>query len=170
MKFPIKGELCLLDLLNKYPFNPVRPPLCSVRGRLCSFFNLAINLGILTGFVISSYVPYHVIPCVVIVLPMLYIFLSTRFPETPQQLLRWEREEAAQQSLKYYRNCDGPAASKDSQNGYQKEYDEMRQAIQQQMKDENKEGLTMADFCKHHKRLGLCTLSSLLASLHGFHR
>lgn len=160
----------LLELPHKSPFNRIRSPLCSVRGRLCSFFNLAINLGILTGFVISSYVPYHVIPCVVIVLPLLYIFLSTRFPETPQQLIRWEKEEAAQQSLKYYRNCDGPSPSKESQNGFQKEYDEMRQAIQQQMKDEDKEGLTMADFCKLHKHLRLCTVSLFLVSIHGFDR
>lgn len=110
-------------------------------------------MGILTGFVISSHVPYHVIPCVVIALPFIYLFLSTRFPETPQQLLRWKREEAAEQSLKYYRNCDGYAPSKDSLSGFQKQYDEMRQAIQQQMKDEDKISLTAADFCKLHKRM-----------------
>ncbi|KAH8403345.1 hypothetical protein KR222_011072, partial [Zaprionus bogoriensis] len=119
----------------------------SVRGRLCSFFNLALNVGVMTGFIVSSYVPYHVIPCSVVILPVLYLLLSTRFPETPQQLLRWEREEAAQQALKYYRNCDGPAPSKESLSGFQKEFDEMRLAIQQQLKNANREGLTAADFC-----------------------
>lgn len=66
-------------------------------------------------------------------------------------MIRWEREEAAERSLKYYRNCDGSAASKESLSEFQKQYDEMRQAIQQQMKDEGKEKLTMADFCKLHK-------------------
>ncbi|KAH8391771.1 hypothetical protein KR215_002775 [Drosophila sulfurigaster] len=119
----------------------------SVRGRLCSFFTLAINTGIFIGFIISSYVPYHVIPCAVVALPLLYLFMSTRFPEPPQQLLRWGREEEAQKSLKYYRNCDGPAPSAEAQRGYQKQFDEMRQAIQAQLKEQNNESLTLADFC-----------------------
>ncbi|EDW63941.1 facilitated trehalose transporter Tret1 [Drosophila virilis] len=119
----------------------------SIRGRLCSFFTLAVNTGILLGFIISSYVPYHVIPCVVVVLPLCYLLLATRFPETPQQLLRWGRDEDAQRSLKFYCNCDGPTPSKESERAYQKQFDEMRQAIQQQTKDEHNEGLTIADFC-----------------------
>lgn len=131
---------------------------CSVRGRLCSFFNLALNFGVLTGFIISSYVPYHVIPCAVVILPVLYLLLTTRFPETPQQLLRWQRNEAAQQSLRYYRNCDGPAPSKESLSSFQKEFDEMRLAIQQQLKDRSKEGLTIADFCKQLLLFRPCSL------------
>lgn len=84
----------------------------------------------------------------VVVLPLCYLLLATRFPETPQQLLRWGREEDAQRSLKFYCNCDGPTPSKESERAYQKQFDEMRQAIQQQTKDEHNEGLTIADFCK----------------------
>lgn len=142
----------------------------SVRGRLCSIFNLILNFGVLTGFIISSYVPYHVIPCAVVILPILYLLLTTRFPETPQQLLRWERDEAAQQSLMYYRNCDGPAPSKESVSGFQKAFDEMRLAIQQQLADQNKEGLTIADFCKQQIRFSGLYGSLYLIPFDGFVR
>ncbi|KAM8716065.1 hypothetical protein ACLKA7_003017 [Drosophila subpalustris] len=119
----------------------------SVRGRLCSFFNLAMNIGIMIGFIISSYVPYHVIPCAVVALPLLYLVLSTRFPEPPQQLLRWGREEAAQRSLMYYRNCDGPSPSNEAQRSYLKQFDEMKHAINQQVKEQSNESLSLSDFC-----------------------
>ncbi|XP_023165976.2 facilitated trehalose transporter Tret1 isoform X2 [Drosophila hydei] len=115
--------------------------------RLCSFFTLAINIGIMVGFIIASHVPYHVIPFVVISLPLCYLLLTTRFPETPQQLLHWGREEDAKRSLKYYCNCDGPAPSKESERAYQKQFDEMRDGLLQQVKEDGNEGLTMADFC-----------------------
>ena len=82
------------------------------------------------------------------VLPICYLFLTTRFPETPQQLLRWGREEDAKRSLKFYCNCDGSAPSKEAEQAYQKEFEEMREAIIQKAKDDDNEGLTMADFCK----------------------
>ncbi|KAH8403344.1 hypothetical protein KR222_011071, partial [Zaprionus bogoriensis] len=129
----------------------------SVRGRLSSFFILTINMGTLVGFIVSTYVPYHVIPCVVIVMPVLYLLLTTQYPETPQQLLRWERDEAAQKSLKYYRNCDGLAPSKESLSGFQKQFDEMRVAIQQQLEDQHKEGLSAADFCNKRALKGILT-------------
>ncbi|XP_017966000.1 facilitated trehalose transporter Tret1-like [Drosophila navojoa] len=118
----------------------------SIRGRLCSFFTLALNMGILLGFIIASHVPYHVIPFIVIALPFCYLLLTARLPESPQQLLRWGREEDAKRALKYYCNCDGPTPSKESERAYQKQFEDMRDALQQQTKDSGNEGLTMSDF------------------------
>ncbi|EDW03491.1 facilitated trehalose transporter Tret1 [Drosophila grimshawi] len=119
----------------------------SIRGRLCSLCSLAMNLGILSGFIISSYVPYHIIPRVVILLPLCYLLLATRYPEVPQQLMRRGRIEDAERSLKYYWNCDGPAPSKEAERACQKQFNEMRESLLQQGKESSNDGLTVADFC-----------------------
>ncbi|KAH8267473.1 hypothetical protein KR018_006737 [Drosophila ironensis] len=129
----------------------------SIRGRLCSFFTLTMNTGILVGFIVSSHVPYHVIPCAVVGLPILYVLLATRYPEPPQQLLRWEREEEAQKSLRFYRRCDGPNVSKEAERAYQKEFDEMRLAIRQQNKDSDDKGVSIKDFCNKRSLKALAT-------------
>ncbi|ALC39234.1 CG14605, partial [Drosophila busckii] len=128
-----------------------------IRGRLCSFFNLAINTGIMVGFVVAAHVPYHLIPQIVVALPLLYLLLCLRYPETPQQLLRWGDEAAAQRSLKYYCNCSSVALDKDAQ----KQFEEMRQAIEQQLKQSNGLGLSCADFCKLQHTLSLAITSLL---------
>ncbi|XP_034667779.1 facilitated trehalose transporter Tret1 [Drosophila subobscura] len=129
----------------------------SIRGRLCSFFTLTMNTGIMVGFIVASHIPYHVIPCAVVGLPVLYLFLATRFPETPQQLLVWSREEEAQKALKYYRHCDGPQVTKEQEREYQKQFDEMRLAIQQRSKDAGNVGLSMADFCNKRALKAMAT-------------
>ncbi|XP_017858727.1 PREDICTED: facilitated trehalose transporter Tret1-like [Drosophila arizonae] len=134
----------------------------SIRGRLCSFFNLAINLGILLGFIISSHVPYHVIPCAVVALPLSYLLLATRYPETPQQLLRWGREEDAKRSLKFYCNCDGPSPTRDSLYAYHKQFEELRESLQQQAKSSSTVGLSMADFCNKRALKAIVTGVTLM--------
>ncbi|XP_039479065.1 facilitated trehalose transporter Tret1 [Drosophila santomea] len=129
----------------------------SIRGRLCSFFTLTMNTGIMVGFVVSSHIAYHVIPCAVVGLPLLYVFLATRYPEPPQQLIRWKREEEAEKSLRFYRRCDGPNVSKEAERAYQKELDEMRLAIQQQNKDSDDNGLSMSDFLTKRSLKALAT-------------
>ena len=63
----------------------------------------SINLGILMGFIISTHVDYFVIPCIVIVLPLIFLILAYQLPETPQQLLRkGNREQMAEESYRYY--------------------------------------------------------------------
>jgi len=73
-----------------------------------------MNTGIMVGFVVSSHIAYQVIPCAVVGLPLLYVFLATRYPEPPQQLIRWQQVEEAEQSLRFYRRCDGPSVSKEA--------------------------------------------------------
>lgn len=129
----------------------------SIRGRLCSFFTLTMNTGIMVGFVVSSHIAYHVIPCAVVGLPVLYVLLATRYPEPPQQLIRWKREEEAEKSLRYYRRCDGPNVSKEEERAYQKHFDEMRLAIQQQNNDTDDNGLSMSDFLTKRSLKALAT-------------
>ncbi|EDV57599.1 facilitated trehalose transporter Tret1 [Drosophila erecta] len=129
----------------------------SIRGRLCSFFTLTMNTGIMVGFIVSSHIAYHVIPCAVVGLPVLYVFLATRYPEPPQQLMRWKRDEEAEKSLRFYRRCDGPNVSKEAERAYQKQLDEMRLAIQEQNKDSNDNGLSMSDFLTKRALKALAT-------------
>ncbi|XP_032569884.1 facilitated trehalose transporter Tret1 [Drosophila sechellia] len=129
----------------------------SIRGRLCSFFTLTMNTGIMVGFVVSSHIAYHVIPCAVVGLPVLYVFLATRYPEPPQQLIRWKREEEAEKSLRYYRRCDGPNVSKEEERAFQKQLDEMRLAIKQQNKDSDDNGLSISDLLTKRSLKALAT-------------
>uniref|UniRef100_A0A1B0GG41 Major facilitator superfamily (MFS) profile domain-containing protein n=1 Tax=Glossina morsitans morsitans TaxID=37546 RepID=A0A1B0GG41_GLOMM len=79
----------------------------SIRGRLTSLFGLTINLGTLFGYILSSHVRYHNIPWIVLPLPCLFLFLVTRYPETPQFLLRAGKEKRAEQAFIFYqgRRC-----------------------------------------------------------------
>ncbi|XP_017075855.1 LOW QUALITY PROTEIN: facilitated trehalose transporter Tret1 [Drosophila eugracilis] len=129
----------------------------SIRGRLCSFFTLTMNTGIMVGFVVSSHIAYHVIPCAVVGLPVLYVILATRYPEPPQQLIRWQREEEAERSLRFYRRCDGPNVPKEEERAYQKQFDEMRVAIQQQHKDTDDNSLALSDFLTKRSLKALAT-------------
>ncbi|XP_067620069.1 uncharacterized protein [Eurosta solidaginis] len=79
----------------------------NIRGRLTSLFTLTLNAGMLTGYIVSAHVPYHIIPLVVILLPLIFLFTETYFPETPSYLLHRGREEQAQESLKFYMNYKG---------------------------------------------------------------
>ncbi|XP_065084159.1 facilitated trehalose transporter Tret1-like [Ochlerotatus camptorhynchus] len=75
----------------------------SIRGSLGSFFILFINLGTFVSFVVGSYLSYHITSYILIVLPIVFLLCFINFPETPQHLIRCNKIEAAECSLKYLR-------------------------------------------------------------------
>ncbi|XP_037957109.1 facilitated trehalose transporter Tret1-like [Teleopsis dalmanni] len=102
----------------------------NVRGRLTSLFILTINTGILVGYILSSHLPYKVIPCVAVVLPILYLTTATWYPETPLHLLRRGRYAEAENALKFYRNFE-PNSKVEIQQ-FNTAFAEMKDGIMQQ--------------------------------------
>ncbi|XP_033164260.1 facilitated trehalose transporter Tret1-2 homolog isoform X3 [Drosophila mauritiana] len=76
----------------------------SVRGTLGSFFMMTLCSGITVGFVLVYCLSYHVLPCVVVFLPILYLCLIIPLPEPPQDLLKRGYEEKAEKSFCFYKN------------------------------------------------------------------
>ncbi|XP_039951903.1 facilitated trehalose transporter Tret1-like [Bactrocera tryoni] len=113
-----------------------------IRGRLTSLFTLALNAGMLVGYIFSSYVPYHIIPMAVILLPVLYLGIALYFPETPSYLLRCEREEEAEKSLKFYLN--NKTSTKLELEQFNIKYAELKSAVKQQRAQS--EAVTLRDF------------------------
>ncbi|XP_023296254.1 facilitated trehalose transporter Tret1-like [Lucilia cuprina] len=77
----------------------------NIRGTLSTMLMLSVNFGILTGFILSSYLDYHLIPFLTISLPIIYLVGSYFFPETPQHLLHKKNYNDAEKSFRFYRNC-----------------------------------------------------------------
>ncbi|XP_055848186.1 uncharacterized protein LOC129913473 [Episyrphus balteatus] len=113
-----------------------------IRGTLCSIFIFTLNIGMLVGNIIASHVPYLIIPCAVIVLPVLFLIIIVQFPETPQFLLRQNLNNAAEKSLKYYTNIN--ANNKDELQQFEVNFNEMKELI---LSSKNKESFSLMDFC-----------------------
>ncbi|XP_014100018.3 facilitated trehalose transporter Tret1 [Bactrocera oleae] len=114
----------------------------TIRGRLTSLFTLSLNGGMLFGYILSSYVPYHIIPMAVILLPVLYLLIAIYFPETPSYLLHCGKEEEAEKSLKFYLNYK--ALTKLETEQFNIKYAELKSAVKQQRAQSD--AVTLRDF------------------------
>ncbi|KAJ6649315.1 Facilitated trehalose transporter Tret1 [Pseudolycoriella hygida] len=76
----------------------------SVRGALGSLLMVTSNVGILLSFMAGHYLSFRLVPAVFVVLPTLFLLLTVIFPETPIFLLKTGKLEAAESSLRFYRN------------------------------------------------------------------
>ncbi|KNC32811.1 putative facilitated trehalose transporter Tret1-2 [Lucilia cuprina] len=76
----------------------------SLRGTLSSLLMLFLSFGIMMGFVFSSLLDYYLNSCIIITFPILYLVVLTKFPETPQFLLRKQKIEKAHKAFKFYKN------------------------------------------------------------------
>lgn len=103
---------------------------------------LSVNLGIVAGYIMSTYLAYHIVPFLAIILPIAYFAANLFLPETAPYLLKTSRLTAAEASYKYYQNqrVDMEEASKAS-------FEELRLAVDAQ-KTQNKIALTYRDLSK----------------------
>ncbi|XP_016953804.1 facilitated trehalose transporter Tret1 isoform X2 [Drosophila biarmipes] len=85
----------------------------NVRGTLGSFFMLTLCGGLTLGFVMVYYISYHMLPCVVILLPITFFCLLIPFPEPPQDLLKRGRSEMAEKSFYFYKNLSKDPTKQD---------------------------------------------------------
>lgn len=65
---------------------------------------LSVDLGILAGYILSTYLAYHVVPLLAIILPVAYFIANIMLPETAPYLLKKSQLAAAENSFRYYRN------------------------------------------------------------------
>lgn len=136
---------------------------CSIRGSLTSMVMLSVNLGVLVGYILSTYLAYHVVPFLAIILPIAYFLANLLLPETAPYLLKHKQPHAAETSFKYYQNQRrgmGQASKAD--------FDEMRLAIDAQQA-QNTTALTYKDLSKHSRDPKLLFLSDNPLQLPGQH-
>ncbi|XP_043653671.1 facilitated trehalose transporter Tret1-2 homolog isoform X1 [Drosophila teissieri] len=112
----------------------------SIRGTLGSFFMMTLCSGITVGFVLVYCLSYHVLPCVVIVLPILYLCLIIPLPEPPQDLLKRGHEEKAEKSFCFYNNLSKDPARQEE---IKAEFDNLRNKV---LASGISEKFTRADF------------------------
>lgn len=86
-----------------------------VRGRLGSFFVLTCNFGILLMYAAGTVFDYFMTPRVMILLPIVFVILFSFFHETPVYLLRKNKKQEAERSLKFYRGSDKGKAMNDNE-------------------------------------------------------
>lgn len=63
-----------------------------------------LSFGIMTGFVLSTYLDYYLNPCIIIIFPIAYLIAAIQFPETPQYLLKKHQIDKARDAFKFYKN------------------------------------------------------------------
>lgn len=68
---------------------------------------LSVNLGVLIGYIASSYLDYHVVPLVAIFLTIIYFLANLMLPESAPYLLKKNKLTAAEKSFRYYKNQRG---------------------------------------------------------------
>ncbi|XP_017090549.2 facilitated trehalose transporter Tret1-like isoform X1 [Drosophila bipectinata] len=111
----------------------------SIRGSLTSILMLSVNLGVLVGYISSSYLDYHVVPLVAIFLPIVYFLATLMLPESAPYLLKKNQLTAAEMSFRYYKNQRG--AKQNSMDSFQ----ELKLAVLSQQMN-NRAGFTLKDF------------------------
>ncbi|XP_055858505.1 facilitated trehalose transporter Tret1 isoform X2 [Episyrphus balteatus] len=75
-----------------------------VRGTIGSFLVLSCNFGILIVFVLGNFLSYKAVPLILATLPVIFLIGVIFLPETPQYLMKSNKHEAAEKSLRYFRN------------------------------------------------------------------
>ncbi|XP_055594226.1 facilitated trehalose transporter Tret1-like [Uranotaenia lowii] len=116
----------------------------SIRGSLGSFFILFINVGTLVSFVIGTYLSYHITSYILIFLPILFLLCFIRLPETPSHLIRCNKLESAEASLKFLR---GYTTSPEDVAQLKEEMTKLMSQIVIRGKDSNDEAsIKLADF------------------------
>ncbi|EDW11065.2 uncharacterized protein Dmoj_GI16752 [Drosophila mojavensis] len=111
-----------------------------IRGTFGSMVFLSVNVGVLLGYILGTHLAYHIIPFVVLILPISY-FISNLFfiRESPMHLIRKGKYSEAEQSFRYYKNI-----REDTQNNEMHEFDAMKEALTQS--DKNLDRVTIKDF------------------------
>lgn len=64
------------------------------------------STGLLCGYILATYLDYYLIPCIIVVLPIIYLVGNLFLPETPQCLLKHGREKDAELSFNFYKHIE----------------------------------------------------------------
>ncbi|KAH8369113.1 hypothetical protein KR009_001671 [Drosophila setifemur] len=110
----------------------------NVRGTLTSMIMLALCSGITVGFIMASYIPYFVMPCITVSLPVIYVIAIIALPETPPFLVGRGRDERAERSYYFYKNLS------DTDNEAKAEFKAFQEGV---LSGGRTEKITCRDFC-----------------------
>ncbi|XP_065084152.1 facilitated trehalose transporter Tret1-like isoform X2 [Ochlerotatus camptorhynchus] len=112
----------------------------TIRGSLGSLTILHINFGLLASYTAGNYLPYYLIPKIMLCLPIAFLALVCLLPETPFCLLREGKIVEAEKSLMFYRNI--PDVTRKTL-AFEYEFESMKAFA---LSENSKEKLTLADF------------------------
>lgn len=76
----------------------------SVRGTLGSVLAIAVNLGIVIGYILASWMSYDYVPYVPIALTCVFLAIFVWVPESPDYLADKQRFEEAKKAYEFYGN------------------------------------------------------------------
>ncbi|XP_071441001.1 facilitated trehalose transporter Tret1-like [Hetaerina americana] len=81
----------------------------SLRGSLCSMFQIMLNLGVMVPYCIGPYTSYQMLAAVSLAFPITFLATFLFLPETPHYLISCQDFEGAAKSLAWFRGEECPA-------------------------------------------------------------
>ncbi|XP_017845537.1 facilitated trehalose transporter Tret1 [Drosophila busckii] len=87
----------------------------NIRGALASLPLMYVSIGMILGYLLTSFLSYYVMPCVAIALPVIYFLTIISLWETPQYLLKQGRDTLAERSYYFYKNLSLSPSDNDNE-------------------------------------------------------
>lgn len=129
-----------------------------IRGILGSFLMIFTCVGVMISYIAGSYLTYSTAPFVLIAFPIAFTIAFLLLPESPNDLMKQQRFDDAQKSLRFYKNCN--ADTKMEIERFQTEWEKI-QLIAKQTIDRG-EKVYFRDYCTREARIGLLKGFSLI--------
>lgn len=79
--------------------------------------------GILLSYIVGAFVPYSYVPYILLPIPIIFFLSFIFIPESPMFLIKMNKQNAAENSLKFYKNCQGN--SKDDLDRFNVEWEKL---------------------------------------------
>lgn len=110
-----------------------------------------VSIGMIVGYILTSYVSYYLMPCIGICFPIIYLLAIIGLSETPQYLLRKGKDVQAEKSYYFYKNLS--VAGRDNESAHddaaKKEFETFKQQV---LSGGVRQQVSWSDFCKYKKR------------------
>lgn len=129
-----------------------------IRGQLSSLMQVSFNSGILCGYILGTYLQYEIFPIVMYAFPAFYLCIFAFMPNTAQHLLKENKIEEAEKSLRFYRNCT--MVSEDKEQKFQEEFERFKLIAKQ---SEATTAIKLSDFGEPEVVKGLMIGTILMA-------
>lgn len=105
-------------------------------------------MGILTAFTYGNYFSYTLSPYLLAIFPAVFLCSFVFLPETPTQLMKMDKPEKAERSLKFFRNVSG--SNKQAADDLLAELDKLKEDFIDNKLDSSDDGeVTLADFSEY---------------------
>lgn len=105
-------------------------------------------MGILIAFTYGNYFSYSLSPFLLAIFPAVFLCVFVFMPESPIQLLKMNKLEEAERSLKFFRNVRG--SKKQASEDLLAELDKLKEDfIDKNVDSSDDEKVTLADFSEY---------------------